>query len=144
MLPPLGLTIPCLITSRALCVVVRADSQIVLVDELITGHLSLPGGTVVSGEPPAIAAQRETLGRRTGLSVTVGDVLGYTDSAVVYDCISDSGSDQLPSSKWVRWLWATKAGSLLIMEWKWVERCYCRQLNWKQTNTAILNTMVWD
>ncbi|MFA0071204.1 DNA mismatch repair protein MutT, partial [Vibrio breoganii] len=25
-----------------------------------------------------------------GLSVTVGDVLGYTDSAVVYDCVSDS------------------------------------------------------
>ncbi|MEZ8629788.1 DNA mismatch repair protein MutT [Vibrio lentus] len=74
--------------SGALCVV-RADNQIVLVDELITGHLSLPGGTVVSGEPPAIAAQRETW-EEAGLSVTVGDVLGYTDSAVVYDCISDS------------------------------------------------------
>ncbi|WP_286291770.1 bifunctional NUDIX hydrolase/phosphatase PAP2 family protein [Vibrio apostichopi] len=72
----------------ALCVV-RADNQIVLVDELITGHLSLPGGTVVSGEPPAVAAQRETW-EEAGLSVTVGDVLGYTDSAVVYDCISDS------------------------------------------------------
>ncbi|WP_139685655.1 bifunctional NUDIX hydrolase/phosphatase PAP2 family protein [Vibrio tasmaniensis] len=72
----------------ALCVV-RADNQIVLVDELITGHLSLPGGTVVSGEPPAVAAQRETW-EEAGLSVTVGDVLGYTDSAVVYDCVSDS------------------------------------------------------
>ncbi len=30
------------------------------------------------------------LGEEAGLSVTVGDVLGYTDSAVVYDCISDS------------------------------------------------------
>ena len=72
----------------ALCVV-RADNQIVLVDELITGQLSLPGGTVVSGEDPAIAAQRETW-EEAGLSVTVGDVLGYTDSAVIYDCISDS------------------------------------------------------
>ena len=72
----------------ALCVV-RADNQIVLVDELITGQLSLPGGTVVSGEPPAIAAQRETW-EEAGLSVTVGDVLGYTDSAVVFDCVSDS------------------------------------------------------
>lgn len=72
----------------ALCVV-RADNQIVLVDELITGRLSLPGGTVVSGEPPAIAAQRETW-EEAGLSVTVGDVLGYTDSAVVFDCVSDS------------------------------------------------------
>ncbi|MEZ8735249.1 NUDIX domain-containing protein [Vibrio sp. 10N.239.312.D08] len=72
----------------ALCVV-RADNQIVLVDELITGQLSLPGGTVVSGEPPGVAAQRETW-EEAGLSVTVGDVLGYTDSAVVFDCISDS------------------------------------------------------
>ncbi|MFA0055420.1 bifunctional NUDIX hydrolase/phosphatase PAP2 family protein [Vibrio echinoideorum] len=72
----------------ALCVI-RADNQIVLVDELITGHLSLPGGTVVSGEPPAAAAQRETW-EEAGLSVTVGDVLGYTDSAVVFDCVSDS------------------------------------------------------
>ncbi|WP_299690992.1 phosphatase PAP2 family protein [uncultured Vibrio sp.] len=72
----------------ALCLV-RADNQIVLVDELITGQLSLPGGTVVSGEPPAITAQRETW-EEAGLSVTVGDVLGYTDSAVVFDCISDS------------------------------------------------------
>ncbi|MFA0523559.1 phosphatase PAP2 family protein [Vibrio sp. 10N.222.52.C3] len=72
----------------ALCVV-RADNQIVLVDELITGQLSLPGGTVVSGEPPAVAVQRETW-EEAGLSVTVGDVLGYTDSAVVFDCISDS------------------------------------------------------
>lgn len=72
----------------ALCVV-RADNQIVLVDELITGQLSLPGGTVVAGESPAIAAQRETW-EEAGLSVTVGDVLGYTDSAVIYDCISDS------------------------------------------------------
>ncbi len=72
----------------ALCVV-RADNQIVLVDELITGQLSLPGGTVVSGEPPSVAAQRETW-EEAGLSVTVGDVLGYTDSAVVYDCVSDS------------------------------------------------------
>ncbi|WP_139137305.1 NUDIX hydrolase, partial [Vibrio tasmaniensis] len=60
----------------ALCVV-RADNQIVLVDELITGQLSLPGGTVVSGESPSVAAQRETW-EEAGLSVTVGDVLGYT------------------------------------------------------------------
>ena len=53
----------------ALCVV-RADNQIVLVDELITGHLSLPGGTVVAGESPAVAAQRETW-EEAGLSVTV-------------------------------------------------------------------------
>lgn len=72
----------------ALCLV-RADDQIVLVDELITGQLSLPGGTIVSGEPAYVAAQRETW-EEAGLAVTVGDVLGYTDGAVIFDCISDS------------------------------------------------------
>ncbi|MEF1229993.1 NUDIX hydrolase, partial [Vibrio fortis] len=72
----------------ALCLV-RADDQIVLVDEIITGQLSLPGGTIVAGEPAYVAAQRETW-EEAGLAVTVGDVLGYTDGAVVFDCISDS------------------------------------------------------
>lgn len=72
----------------ALCLV-RADDQIVLVDELITGQLSLPGGTIVSGEPAYVAAQRETW-EEAGLAVTVGEVLGYTDGAVIFDCISDS------------------------------------------------------
>lgn len=72
----------------ALCLV-RADNQILIVDELITGQLSLPGGTITPGEPASIAAQRETW-EEAGLAVTVGHVLGYTDGAVVFDCVSDS------------------------------------------------------
>ncbi|MCV5752727.1 NUDIX hydrolase, partial [Escherichia coli] len=41
----------------ALCVV-RADDKLVLVHELLTNKLSLPGGTIIDGESPEIAAQR--------------------------------------------------------------------------------------
>ncbi|WP_272166000.1 bifunctional NUDIX hydrolase/phosphatase PAP2 family protein [Vibrio diabolicus] len=72
----------------ALCVV-RADDKLVLVHEILTDKISLPGGTIIDGESPKVAAQRETW-EETGLVVTVGEELGRTDTAVYYDCISDS------------------------------------------------------
>ncbi|MDF2152249.1 phosphatase PAP2 family protein [Vibrio sp. CAU 1672] len=72
----------------ALCVI-RADHKLVLIHEVITNKISLPGGTIQEGEPPELAAQRETW-EETGLVVTVGDELGRTDSAVLFDCVSDS------------------------------------------------------
>nr|WP_319556127.1 NUDIX domain-containing protein [uncultured Vibrio sp.] len=72
----------------ALCVV-RADDKLVLVHEILTNRISLPGGTIIPGESPRAAAQRETW-EETGLVVTVGKELGRTDTAVFFDCVSDS------------------------------------------------------
>lgn len=69
--------------------VVRVDDKLVLVHEVITQKQSLPAGQVKRGEDPAIAAQRETW-EETGLVVSVKGVLGRTDKAIFYDCVSDS------------------------------------------------------
>lgn len=72
----------------ALCVV-RADDKLVLIHEILTNRISLPGGTIIEGEQPRAAAQRETW-EETGLVVTVGKELGRTETAVFFDCVSDS------------------------------------------------------
>ena len=72
----------------ALCLV-RADEQIVLVNEKITGKFSLPGGGISPHEPASAAAEREAW-EETGLVVTAKSVIGYTDTAVIFDCVSDS------------------------------------------------------
>jgi len=73
----------------ALCLIKTDKNQIVLVREAITNKLSLPGGTIEKGEEPQLAAQRETW-EETGLVVTVGKPLGYSNKAVIFDCLSDS------------------------------------------------------
>ncbi len=89
----------------ALCVV-KADNKLVLIHEILTNRISLPGGTIIEGESPKAAAQRETW-EETGLVVTVGQELGRVDTAVFFDCVSDSeiiafsmdnsmGGNQLP------------------------------------------------
>ncbi len=72
----------------ALCVV-RADDKIVLIHEILTDRISLPGGAIGEDESPQAAAQRETW-EETGLVVTVGKELGRMFKAVFYDCVSDS------------------------------------------------------
>ncbi|MFG0605197.1 bifunctional NUDIX hydrolase/phosphatase PAP2 family protein [Vibrio mimicus] len=72
----------------ALCLI-RGDNKLVMTKEVLTGKLSLPGGTIESGEAPQMAAQRETW-QETGMVVSVGRLLGSTATTLVYECISES------------------------------------------------------
>lgn len=72
----------------ALCLI-RGDHKLVMTQEVLTGKLSLPGGTIEAGETPQMAAQRETW-QETGMVVSVGRLIGQTSTAVVYECVSES------------------------------------------------------
>ncbi|MGL4830787.1 MAG: bifunctional NUDIX hydrolase/phosphatase PAP2 family protein [Vibrio sp.] len=72
----------------ALCLI-RADNKLVMNQEVLTGKLSLPGGTIEAAETPQMAAQRETW-QETGMVVSVGRLLGNTPTALVYECTSES------------------------------------------------------
>ncbi|UPQ86827.1 bifunctional NUDIX hydrolase/phosphatase PAP2 family protein [Vibrio sinaloensis] len=72
----------------AVCVI-RSGEQVVMVNEIITKKLSLPGGGVAKGEDPKLAAQREAW-EETGLVVSIKQELARIDNAIIYDCVSDS------------------------------------------------------
>ncbi|WP_162046425.1 NUDIX hydrolase [Vibrio taketomensis] len=72
----------------AVCVI-KADNQIVLVKEILTGKWSLPGGLIDGDEEPALTAQREAW-EEAGLIVTAGKELYRNDKAIYFDCVSDS------------------------------------------------------
>ena len=79
---------PSMPSRGALCLI-KADHKIVLINEIITQKLSIPGGTIQADEDPKLAAQRETW-EETGIAVTVGKQLGQTKRAIVYDCVTRS------------------------------------------------------
>lgn len=91
----------------ALCLL-RADHKIVLIKEVLTQKLSLPGGTIEAGESPEQAAQRETW-EETGLAVRVGALLGNTPTASVYECIGDS--------KLIKYRYINKLGGEVLPIW---------------------------
>lgn len=72
----------------AVCII-NADNQIVVVDEILTGKVSLPAGTIGADELPQVTAQREAW-EETGLVVTVGEELARNQKAIFYHCVSDS------------------------------------------------------
>ncbi|MDN3610103.1 bifunctional NUDIX hydrolase/phosphatase PAP2 family protein [Vibrio ostreicida] len=68
---------------------IKADDKLVLVDEILTGKLWLPAGSLDIGEEPETAAQRETW-EETGLTVSVKKELGQIGNTLFFDCVSDS------------------------------------------------------
>ncbi|WP_228481031.1 bifunctional NUDIX hydrolase/phosphatase PAP2 family protein [Vibrio fluminensis] len=72
----------------AVCLI-RSDNNLVMVKEVLTDKWSLPAGTIEAGEPPQQAAQREVW-EETGLVVSVGKELWRGESAIFFDCVSDS------------------------------------------------------
>lgn len=72
----------------SLCIV-HTDNKLVMVREIFSRKLSLPGGTISNGEDPKLTAQRETW-EEAGLVVEPVRKLGFTDTAVVFECVPQS------------------------------------------------------
>ncbi|MDD9196313.1 phosphatase PAP2 family protein [Aliivibrio sp. S3MY1] len=88
LLPTSAIANETLIPKGAVCVV-DDGFRIVLVEELITGKLSLPGGLIDEGETPQEAAEREVW-EEAGLVVTAQEILHQDEKATIYRCRSDS------------------------------------------------------
>ncbi|MGF1700375.1 phosphatase PAP2 family protein [Photobacterium makurazakiensis] len=72
----------------AVCVI-RHDNKMVMLSEVITRKLSLPGGYIDKGDTPQQAAVREAL-EETGIHVTVADLIQYRGRAAIYSCVAQS------------------------------------------------------
>jgi membrane-associated phospholipid phosphatase len=69
--------------------VVFVENEVLLVRDILSNRLSFPGGYLNPGEPPELAAQRETY-EETGLVVTVGPQIGNENRSAQYLCRSIS------------------------------------------------------
>ncbi|KXF81735.1 bifunctional NUDIX hydrolase/phosphatase PAP2 family protein [Enterovibrio coralii] len=67
------------------CLIVDHDNNILMIEEALSGKLSIPGGSIIGKETPQEAAKRETL-EETGLNVDVGEKIAQTYNSAVYAC----------------------------------------------------------
>lgn len=72
----------------AVCVI-RHDNKMIMLSEVITKKMSLPGGYIDKGDTPRQAAVREAL-EETGINVKVVDLLQYRGRAAIYSCVAES------------------------------------------------------
>lgn len=69
--------------------VIRHDDKIVMLSEVITKKLSLPGGYIDPENTAEEAAVREAL-EETGLVVSIDKLLQYRGRAAIYSCVTDT------------------------------------------------------
>ncbi|KMV29834.1 hypothetical protein AB733_15085 [Photobacterium swingsii] len=70
----------------AVCVI-RADDKLVMLSEVITKKISLPGGYIEANTTPEESAVREAL-EETGIHVEVAHLIEQRERAVIYACVA--------------------------------------------------------
>ncbi|RJX72858.1 phosphatase PAP2 family protein [Vibrio sinensis] len=68
---------------------IRAEDKLVMINEIITGKISLPAGGLIDNESAQHSAEREAW-EETGLIVSAQKELGRKNGTVYFDCVADS------------------------------------------------------
>ncbi|WP_068332649.1 phosphatase PAP2 family protein [Photobacterium jeanii] len=72
----------------AVCVI-RADNKMVMLSEMITRKMALPGGYIDGKDSPEQSAIREAL-EETGIDVEIDHLIQYRGRAAIYACVAKS------------------------------------------------------
>ncbi|MDD1794615.1 phosphatase PAP2 family protein [Enterovibrio sp. ZSDZ42] len=67
------------------CLIVDEAGNILMVQEVISGKFSIPGGAIIDDESPAMAAIREVY-EETGFHISVGDMIARTYNSAIFSC----------------------------------------------------------
>ncbi len=67
------------------CLIVDGDGNILMIDEVISGKYSIPGGSIIGDETPQMGATREVF-EETGLHVDIGDMIARTYNSAIFAC----------------------------------------------------------
>lgn len=91
----------------AVCII-RHDNKVVMISEVITEKLALPGGYIDSGYNAPQTAIQEAL-EETGLHVHVDKFLQYRGRAAIYACVAN---EPIPVTEF-----KTKSGFTAVASW---------------------------